>query len=211
MILGPAIGRLWRVGSARQPGAHQDSLPLLQPRAVERLLPPAVNHTTYNVRRHGREIDRIIKEDEQEKSRMAKLQQELAQLREQVQAMAQQNTLQVKLETTAIPAHVLKLTQLPEQVADALRESETSAPEGAIQEWEKLLEPGCEAVLSVLPLLSETALKVERKVADANKKHHEELSAVFAQAIHDDMSMRALSKLLDVESTRVVDTVKKPN
>ncbi|VDP08899.1 unnamed protein product [Heligmosomoides polygyrus] len=155
-----------------------------------------------------REIDRIIEEDEQEQSRMAKLQQELAQLRQQVQAMAQQNTLQVKLATTAITAHVSKLTQLPEQVADALWESETSTPEEAIQKWHKLLEPGCEAILSVLPLLSEAALMVERTVADANKKHHEELSAVFDQAIHDDMSMRALSKLLDVESTRVVDTVK---
>ncbi|VDO82137.1 unnamed protein product [Heligmosomoides polygyrus] len=48
MICGLAIGRLWRVGPARQPGAHQDSLPLLRPRAVERLLPPAVNHTTSN-------------------------------------------------------------------------------------------------------------------------------------------------------------------
>ncbi|VDO37029.1 unnamed protein product [Heligmosomoides polygyrus] len=155
-----------------------------------------------------REIDRIIEEDEQEQSRMAKLQQELAQLRQQVQVMAQQNALQVKLATTAISAQVSRLKQLPEQMADALMESQTSTPEGVIQEWDKLLEPGCEAILSVLPLLSEAALKVERTVADANKKHHEELSAVFDQAIHDDMSMFALAKLLDVESTRVVDTVK---
>lgn len=42
-----------------------------------------------------REIDRIIEEDEQEHNRMAGLQQELAQLRQQVRTMAQQNTLQV--------------------------------------------------------------------------------------------------------------------
>ncbi|VDP01859.1 unnamed protein product [Heligmosomoides polygyrus] len=132
-----------------------------------------------------REIGRIIEENEQEQSRMAKLQQELAQLRQQVQAMAQQNALMVKLATTAMTAHMSKLLNCQSKWQMRLGRVKHRRQKGQY---------------------SEAALKVERTVTDMNKKHHEELSAVFDQAIRDDMSMRALSKLLDVESTRVVDT-----
>ncbi|KAK5981158.1 hypothetical protein GCK32_013255 [Trichostrongylus colubriformis] len=139
-----------------------------------------------------RELERILNEDDAQDCRMDKLQQELTQLRAQVVQLSQQNLQQ----------------DLPERLASMFREGKLSSADEIKSELDRVLEQEREAMHTALVPLSETATRFTEIVSEVHEKHSKELDAIFDQAQHDDVCIRALSKMLSVASTEVVGAVK---
>ncbi|KAK5986780.1 hypothetical protein GCK32_016187 [Trichostrongylus colubriformis] len=139
-----------------------------------------------------RELERMLNEYDAQDYRMDKLQQELTQLRAQVVQLSQQNLQQ----------------DMPERMASMFSEGELSSADEIKSELDRILEQEREAMHTALDPLSETATRITEIASEVHEKHSRELDAIFDQAQHDDVCIRALSKMLGVASTEVVGGVK---
>ncbi|RCN51491.1 hypothetical protein ANCCAN_02442 [Ancylostoma caninum] len=162
---------------------------------------------------NAEELDSILLDDPRSSQLRASNNAALGKLLSTVIALAKTSRTQMRRITGAIGEHVSALEKAPELIADSFAQGTSRTSTRTTEELEQLvhavLDSDCTAVVAKLAHMAKVddfLRKLEELLAGDVA---EALDEAFSQAEHDDRCMRELADLLQVNSSDVVEEIKK--